>query len=183
MTNVTFHELATRQFDNNAPYTTWTCSNEEIVDRVATAIDSNEYTNGNVEGSMIVPISHADVHTPIVELQEGQKLVGVFEPRRGTTYSIKSINAVPMDGQEKLPAQYCEAIVYPNPNGEEGSFVIVSVNGSPTEEETPINPMTLLRNYFMVGAEQAHGTNLTWSDMEIILHNAVLYWDNKAMLG
>ena len=183
MTNVTFHELATRQFDNNAPYTTWTCSNEEIVDRVATAIDSNEYTNGNVEGSMIVPISHADVHTPIVELQEGQKLVGVFEPRRGTTYSIKSINAVPMDGQEKLPAQYCEAILYPNPNGEERSVVIVSINGSPTEEETPINPMTLLRNYFMVGAEQAHGTNLTWSDMEIILHNAVLYWDNKAMLG
>ena len=183
MTTITFHELATRQFDDNAPFTTWTCPNEEIIARVTSAIESNEYKDGNVKGSMIVPISHEQVSTPVIELQEGQKLVGVYEPRRGTSYSIKSINAVPMDGQVKLPAQYCEAIVYPNPNGEEGSYVIVSVNGSPTEDETPINPMTLLRNWFRVGAEQAHGTNLTWSDLEITLYNSILYWEHKAMLG
>ena len=183
-TKVTFHDLAKRQFDNNAPFTSWTCSNEEIINRVGQSIDARDYKKGNVEGSMLVRISHDSIYTPVVELEDGQKLVGVYEPRRGTTYSIKSINAVPLDGQKKLPAKYCEVIVYPNPNEDQsGSYVIVSVNGSPTEEETPINPMTLLRNYFMIGAEQSHGTNVTWSELEITLHNALEYWENKAMLG
>ena len=183
MTTITFHELATRQFDNNAPYTTWTCTNDAIIDRVTCAIENGNYKSGNVEGSMIVPIPHACVYTPVVKLKEGQKLVGVYEPRRGTTYSIKSINAVPLDEQQKLPAEYCEAIVYPNPNGEEDSYVIVSVNGSPTKEATPINPLTLLRNFFKIGAEQSHGTVLTWEDMELIVFESLKYWDDKAHLG
>jgi hypothetical protein len=182
MTNVSFHDLATRQFDNNAPYTTWTCSNQTIIDRVSQAIDNGEFKEGSVEGSMIVPISHSCVYTPVVELKEGQTLQGVYEPRRGTTYSIKSIVAVPMDGQEKIPAQYCEAIVYPNPDND-GTFVIVSVNGSPTEGATPINPLTLLRNYFKIGEEQSHGTTLSWEQLEETLRESVVYWDNKANLG
>ncbi len=179
MFEVNFHELAKRQFDSNAPFTTWSCDNEEILSRVYQAIKNGYYKNGNVEGSLIVSISPENIFTAVVELREGQQLFGTYEPRRGTTYAIKSLSAKPLEGQEKMPAKSCEAIVYLI----DGNYSIVSVNGSPEEEGTPINPMTLLRNYFMIGKEQAHGTNLAWSDLEATLHKSILYWDNKANLG
>ena len=106
-------------------------------------------------------------------------MVVSFDVRRGTEYPIKSINTRPEDGGVKMPAKSCEAIVYLI----DGQYNIVSVNGSPETTPTPINPLTLLRNYFMIGKEQSHGTTLTWSELEPILAEAVPYWDDKAMLG
>mgnify|MGYP001267911412 CR=1 FL=1 len=178
-TKVIFHDLAHRQFDNNAPFTSWNCDNEDILLRVSDAIYSGDYKEGNVEGSMIVSIDPENIFTPVVKLEVGQNLVGTYEPRRGTEYPIKSVNAKMENGESKLPAKSCEAIVYLI----DGDYSIVSVNGSPEETPTPINALTLLRNYFKIGAEQSHGTNLTWEELEPMLKESVIYWDDKAMMA
>jgi len=176
---INFHNLAHRQFEKTAPFTTWDCSNEEVLNRISIAIIEGSWRAGDVEGSMIVTISPDNIFTPVVDLTVGQKLFGVYEPRRGTTYPMKTIKAEPLDGQVKIPAKSCEAIVYLI----DDIYNVVSINGSPEEFGTPINLNTLLRNYFMVGKEQAHGTNLTWSEMEEKVKEAFLYWEGKAMLG
>ena len=176
---VIFHDLAHRQFPNDAPFTTWTCSNDEIINRVSAAIVDGNHRDGDAEGSMVVTISSSDILTSVVKLEVGQKLVGSYMPRRNTSNSIKTLKAVPQDGQTKLPAKSCEVIVYMM-NDE---YNIVSVNGSPEETGTPINPNTLLRNYFKIGKEQDHGTNLEWMEMEQKLLQSFMYWENKAMLG
>ena len=133
---------------------------------------------GDNPGSFIVTISPKDIFTAIVELQEGQRLAGTFATRRGTTHSIKNIHAVPLEGQGKMPAKSCEVIVY-----DMGEMNIVSVNGSPEETGTPMNPYTLMRNYFKIGEEQSHGTNLSMEEFVHTLHKYFLYWENKAQLG
>ena len=178
-TDFVFHDICTRQFDNSAPYSHWTCSNEEIIERTCEAMTKSNMVMGDNPGSFIVTISPENIFTAIVELQEGQKLTGTFAPRRGTTNGIKNIHAVPLEGQEKMPAKSCEVIVYDMG----GEMNIVSVNGSPEETGTPMNPYTLMRNYFKIGAEQAHGTNLNQDEFVSRLHEYFLYWENKAQLG
>tara|TARA_B100000287_G_scaffold428340_1_gene479567 strand:- start:604 stop:1305 length:702 start_codon:yes stop_codon:yes gene_type:complete len=175
---IVFHELCTRQFDKNSEYTTWTCDNEEILNRTIEAFNKGMYREGNAVGSFIITISSENVLSNFVTLEVGQKLEGVYEPRRGTDYATKKINAVPQNGQTRLPALYCEVIAYDM----EGVLNIVSVNGSPTSEPTPISPMTLIRNYFKIGLDQIHGTNLTLEQFAEELYKSVLFHEDKAQL-
>ena len=144
---IVFHELCTRQFDSDCEYTTWTCDNEEIINRTLQAFQSGSYRKGDAVGSFIITISPENILSNFVTLKIGQKLVGTYEPRRGTEYPMKKINAVAQDGQSRIPAISCEVIAYDI----DGVLNIVSVNGSPTEESTPISPNTLIRNYFKIG--------------------------------
>ena len=176
---VIFHDLATRQMEVNAPFTTWTCDNQEILERVSDAIATGNYRSGDAPGSFIITISPVDILTNIVTLEVGQKLVGVYEPRRSTDYSIKQVRAVPNDSQTRLPAVSCEVIAYDI----DGVYNIVSVNGSPEEEGTPIHPNTLMRNYYRIGEEQSHGTNLSMEEFVMKLYDSVMYWENKAQLA
>ena len=178
-TDFVFHSICTRQFNASAPYSCWNCSNDEIIDRTCEAMTAGNYTEGDNPGSFVVTISPENVFTAVVELQEGQKLAGTFAPRRGTSNSIKNIHAIPLEGQIKMPAKSCQVIVY----DVEGKMNIVSVNGSPEETGTPMNPYTLIRNYFMIGADQAHGTNLSQDEFVSRLHEYFVYWENKAQLG
>ena len=36
---IVFHELVTRQMEPNAPYTTWTCENNEILEILVSELD------------------------------------------------------------------------------------------------------------------------------------------------
>ena len=73
----------------------------------------------------------------------------------------------------------CEVIAYDI----DGVYNIVSVNGSPEEEGTPIHPNTLMRNYYEIGEEQSHGTNLSMEEFVMKLYDSVMYWENKAQLA
>ncbi len=176
--NVVFHELCTRQFDKNSEYTTWTCDNEEIISRTAEAFNDGNYRKGNAVGSFIITISPENVLSNFVTLEVGQKLVGTYEPRKGTEYPMKKINAVAQNGQGRIPALCCEVIAYDI----DGVLNIVSVNGSPTEEPTPINPDTLIRNYFKIGIEQSHGTTMTLQEFAEELCKAFIFHEDKAQL-
>ncbi len=176
--NVIFHELATRQFDSDAPYTTWTCENDAIIRRVVGMLNLGMYESGDAPDSYKVKINHKDIYTPVVTLREGQELTGVYQPRLKGDIAIKMVNAVREEGQEKMPAKSCEAIVFLI----DGIYNIVTVNGSPTEGATPVNPLTLLRTYFRMGAEQAHGLDLTWEEMEVRVLESLDYWKDKAMI-
>jgi predicted sugar kinase len=84
-----------------------------------------------------------------------------------------------------MPAKRVDIVLYRhdvlaenNEHDSEADWEIVSVNASPTEEETPIKVGTLLANHY--GLSGGTATNLSAADFVAMLRKSVLFWKDKA---
>ena len=64
---------------------------------------------------------------------------------------------------------------------EEGNWEIISINASPSEDEVPINPMTLMHNHF--GSDGGTDTNLSDKEFVKMLSEGFEFWKDKAMIA
>lgn len=159
----------------------WTLSDEELLERVHRNFASRK--PGYREGVVLVPVEPDGFYSGIVQLQPGMLLVGEYSARREGEEPRKGTYAV--DGQ-KIAAKSVYIVLYAhdvlaenNENETDADWEIVSVNASPTEDEPPISPGTLMANHFQLSG----GTATRMSDSEFVaaLKQSVEYWKDKAL--
>lgn len=142
---------------------------------------------GYREGVCLVPVPAKGFFCGIVELQEGDKLIGEYKARRPGEEPRKSVRAS-RAGRSKMPCKSVKVVLYRRDVLEEGDedrtgcdWDVISINGSPTEGEMPIAPMTLIANHFQLDGGTA--TGMSPAEFERALEVSVLFWKNKAMLA
>jgi hypothetical protein len=142
---------------------------------------------GYRDGVCLVPVPPDGFFTGIVELVEGDQLVGRYEARRAGEEPRKELRVVRPDAR-KMPARAVDIVLYRRDVLEEDNdactgceWDIISINGRPTEGEMPMAPMTLIANHFHLdgGTE----TGMSPEEFEAALKESVLFWKNKAMLA
>ena len=174
------YELAKRHFDIARPFSFCNLTEKQLILITKHNYLEGNYRKGNTENSFIISIPPKGIFSNYIKLNKGQKLEGIFE-KRGESLKedpIKQIWAIPEEGQERVPAKSCEVIVYLI----DDIYQIVSINGSPTLEPTPIHPLTLIRNQLRIGEEQKHGTNLSLEEFAVELRKSVIWHEDKAQL-
>jgi len=151
---------------------------------------------------LVVPVPPEGFFTGVVELSEGDPLVGSYKARRPGEEPRKTTR-VPLEGSrdlgrgmlnprvfwEKTPAVGVDVILYRRDlllkdkggPSTDCDWEIISINGRITEAEQPIHPDTLIANHFQLdgGSE----TGMSPEEFEAALKVSVLYWKNKAMLA
>ena len=136
------------------------------------------------EGIVKVKVDPAQFKTGMLKLEPNQVLFGMFEARQGGEYPRKVLLAK----GEKLPAKYCEIIMYHRDvlletEGYEpaAEWEVISVNASPEEGAVPMAPQTLMYNHF----EMDGGTSMGMTDEQFVaaLRHSLLYWHDKSMCG
>lgn len=139
---------------------------------------------GYREGVLCIPVPYDMFRTGIVQLEEGQELLGGFESRRGNEDPRKFVTAK----GEKMPAKYVEIILYNKKVLEEdpeytaiADWEIISINASPTDQPAPIPPNALIANHF--GMSGGTDTYMSPEAFESALRLSVEFWKDKAMCG
>lgn len=142
---------------------------------------------GYRDGVCVVPVPAEGFFCGIVGLQEGDKLMGEYRARRPGEEPRKTVRAV-SDGKSKMPAKQVDIVLYSEATLAEGNeprtgadWDVISVNGNPTDDEMPIEPMTLIANHFELDGGTA--TGMSPEEFETALRKSVLFWKNKAMLA
>lgn len=142
---------------------------------------------GYRDGVCLVPVPTEGFFCGVVELEEGDKLVGEYKARRLGEEPRKTLRAVSED-KSKMPCAAVDVVLYSRETLQEGGedctgkdWDVISVNGRPTQEEMPIAPMTLIANHFQLDGGTA--TGMSPEEFESALRESVLFWKNKAMLA
>jgi len=143
---------------------------------------------GYRDGVILVHVNPQHFFSGVVQLKEGDHLVGEFKARRPGESPRKSIGVV---GAEKMPAKTAFVVLYASTvlaeggdnelPAEEGNWEIISLNASPVEGEMPISPMVLLHNHF--GSDGGTSTNLSDSELVAMLRESFEFWKDKAMVA
>lgn len=138
---------------------------------------------GYREGVLLVPVPAEGFFSGVVKLSEGDSLQGIFDSRRPTEEPRKSVGVL---NRNKLAAKKVDIVLYSRETMEEeegyvavADWEVISINASPTEEETPMLPETLMANHFEISG----GTSTKYSpeEFESALRKSFLYWRDKAM--
>jgi hypothetical protein len=143
---------------------------------------------GYRDGVISVRIPPAGFHSGIVQLNEGDELVGSFKARRDGETPRKQVLA---KGASKIVAVQVDIILYRSDVlAEDGdnslepskdNWEVVSINASPTNGDLPIAPMTLMHNHF--GSEGHTQTSMTDEEFVATLRKGFYFWSDKAMAG
>ena len=159
---------------------------KELVDRVETNFESR--LPGYRDDVVLVPLDSTGFFSGVVQLKEGDELVGGFESRRSGEVPRKFATVI---GRRKLPAKHVYVVLYTskvlaedNDNQlppDEGNWEIISINASPSDGSMPIDPMVLLHNHF--GSDGGTETGLSDHDFVRMLRESFLFWKDKAMIG
>lgn len=156
---------------------------------------------GYRDGVCLVPVPPEGFFCGVVRLEEGDKLVGRYEARRPGEEPRKTVRAlregpkrvvgrriVQGDGATKSPCVAVDVVLYRRDVLEEGNepstgkeWDIISINGRITEEDQPIEPMTLIANHFELDGGTA--TGMSPEEFESALRESVLFWKDKALLA
>lgn len=140
------------------------------------------------EGVLCVPVPASWFYSGIVQLEDGDRLLGVFRKRPSDKEPRKSLYA---KSGEKMPAQYVEVILYHSDvlretaSEEEmfycprASWVIISINGSPTKEPVPVEPITMMYNHFKL--DGGTDTQMTNDEFVSALYVSLMFWKDKAL--
>jgi len=143
---------------------------------------------GYREGVILIQVPPERFFTSVVELQDGDRLVGTYSPRRPGEEPRKSVGVL---SREKTPAAKVDIVLYASsvlaesgdnslfPAENKDNWEIISINASPTVADEPINPWALLHNHF--GSSGGTATHLSDSDFVEMLKESFEYWKNKAM--
>jgi hypothetical protein len=136
-------------------------------------------------GVILIEVPGDNFHSSIVELQEGDKLVGEYTPRRKGEPPRKTLNT---DSRRKTPAVAVDIVLYSSKTLAEdgdnnlppvdGNWEIISINASIVLGDTPIHPMVLMHNHF--GSIGGTTTHLSDSDFIGLLERSFRFWKDKA---
>jgi len=139
-------------------------------------------------GVLLVSVPSDGFYSSIVQLTEGDKLMGEFARRRDGEAPRKTLTTT---SRIKLPATSVDIVLYSSETlaegddnqlpAEDGNWEIISINASITKGDTPIHPMVLMHNHF--GSSGGTQTNLTDSDFVDTLRHSFHFWNDKAMCG
>ena len=157
---------------------------------LARLVEENIFENrqqGYRDGVVLVDVPPNGFYSGIVQLQSGDNLKGEFSSRRDGEDPRKHI----VTEGEKLPAKSVQIVLYASAvlaedgdnelSVDEGHWEIISINASPSEDEVPINPMTLMHNHF--GSDGGTDTNLSDKEFVKILSEGFEFWKDKAMIA
>lgn len=170
----------------DSPLTHWEISNVRVVEMAEAEVKAGRTKAGYRDGVVLVNVDPAGFLTGVVELEDGDELVGEYKARReGETPRI-SVYATAGD-KGKQPAKMVEVVLYShetlregNENETDAEWEIVSINGHPTPEPAPIDPNTLMHNHF--GSDGGSNTNMNAEEFEAAMKESFEYWKNKGMM-
>ena len=181
--------------------THWEISNVRLVELATAEVEAGRTKAGYRDGVVLVSVNPAGFKTGVVELEDGDQLIGEYSSRReGETPRISiyvgQLRKFPTKPDSrfryrsvsgKQPAKMVEVVLYRhdvlvenNENETDAEWEIVSVNGHPTDEPAPIAPETLMHNHF--GSDGGSNTNMTPEEFERAMRESFNYWKNKGMV-
>jgi hypothetical protein len=141
----------------------------------------HEAKQGYRDGVMLVSVPAAGFFSGVVEVWPDTVLRATFSARRDNEEPFLSVEAV---GAAKLPAKHVELVLYrrdvlleDNDASTECEWELISINARPTEEQEPLTPMAMARNFLKLEG----GTEADYSAKEFA--DAILYWSTRAMCG
>jgi hypothetical protein len=172
--------LASRQTPASR-FSHWEIPDSELIDRVSKALPDAK--QGYREGVLEVAVDPEGFFSPVVELREGDVLVGAYESRRPGEEPRKSIRRR-AEIQGKSAAVAVDVILYRHDVlGDDASsdadWEIISVNARVTMEPEPIHPDTLIANHFEL--DGGTPTNMVAIEFITALRRSVLYWKNRTL--
>lgn len=177
-----------------SPYTHWMIPDAEVISRTVASMEAGNAKPGYRDGVLVVPVDPEGFFTALTVLEEGDELVGIFAPRREGEFPRKSMHKPADDNWVKPEALAVDVILYSSATlsedgsnelpAEDGNWEVVSVNGRPTNEEAPIDPITLMYNHFHVPGSNDGGSSTGMSDSEFVelLRKGHNYWKDKAFI-
>lgn len=143
---------------------------------------------GYREGVLLVDVPPDNFFSGVVELKEGDQLIGTCRARKEGETPRKSVGVV---GAQKLAAKsafivlYASSVLAEDGDNElppkEGNWEIISINASPCEGEMPISPGVLMHNHF--GSDGGTATHLSDSEFVTMLRKSFEFWKNKGMVA
>lgn len=173
-----------------SPFTHFEGTDEKLIKMVEKALAAGKFNPGYRGGVVLVEVNPMSFYTGIVILKDGDKLVGEFKARIPGEEPRQSIHVKhPYAGpaREKQQARRVEVVLYSHDvlaeDGDaetDAEWEIISINGHPTEELSPIEPFTLMHNHF--GSDGGTDTNLTPEQFEEKMRESFIYWKDKGML-
>jgi hypothetical protein len=158
---------------------TWTELEQLVLDNWETA------KPGYRSGVILIRVPAERFFSSMVELKDGDKLIGEFVPRQKGESPRKTLGVA---NRNKLPAVGVDVVLYSSkvlaedndndlPSDDE-NWEIISINASMTPGDTPIHPMVLMHNHF--GSSGGTATNLSDGDFADMLRYSFNFWRDKA---
>lgn len=191
MSNIHIHNFIKRQTaDSRFSHTELTMT--ELAAEVLSNLDKAKPSSFQPL-ALEVPVDPSHCRTGIVTLVEGQDMTASFQSRRKDETPRKVVEALAgtAAGKHKVRARSAYVVLYPSTllaedgqnelDAVEGNWEMISLNASPTEEDTPIDPNTLQANHF--GSDGGTATGLSDSEFVDALRVSFTFWKDKAMLG
>ena len=193
---IEFSQFVRRQ-TVDSPFTHFEGQDWRLLFLIQKALSGNgkHWRQGYREGVVLIDVdaSAGEFYTGLVTLVEGDELVGKFEVRqegeapRATMRVKRRYNPRDLGSRRKVEAKRVEIILYSHDvlmENDEAStpadWEIISINGYPTDELAPIDPMTLMHNHF--GSSGGTDTNLSPEEFEEKMREAFEYFKDKALL-
>lgn len=135
---------------------------------------------GDKPGSWLVPIDPRYFRSPVTPVYPNPELVFSvkFEARRNGEEPFLKITAT----GDKTPAQCAHVVIYEHELlGSEAEsdavYEVVSILASPTPEQTPTDPITMMRNYL----ERPGGTKAAYTADDFA--KSILFWSHHVMVA
>lgn len=170
-----------RRQTSESGFSHWEIPDSVLLERIQRNFDKKKI--GYREGVVLVPVEPDGFFSGIVQLQEGDRMVGEYKARREGEDPRKSNYALK---GKKISAKSVWIVLYnhsvlieKNENESDAEWEIVSINASPTDEEPPIPTGALIANHL----ELSGGTNTKLSNDKFVelLRQSILFWKDKSL--
>lgn len=170
-----------------SPYNHFDGSWDELRGLVEAAWDMRRASPNN-SGVLIVPMPPEKVHrfyTSIVEITKETPLVAEYAPRMPGEAPFVQLSA---PGLSKSSARRVDIILYSHdtlaadgdaPPTREAEYYIVSINAYASEEEEPMGPMTMARNF--LGMKGGTRPKIPYTAEEFA--RAIVYWNQHVRVS
>ena len=184
-TTVSISDFVLRQTPESE-FTHFKGTPDELLQLVHLAISQDQYKDGYRDGVLVVRVAPGKFLTGLIELIEGDILVGEFKARREGE-DPRQVIRVSRGWKEKRQAKSVEVILYrhdvlmeDDDASSDAEWEVIAINGYPTDEPGPIHFMTLMHNH--CGSTGGTATNLEPEKLVEMLTESFEYYKDKGML-
>lgn len=139
---------------------------------------TNEVCSGYRDGVVLVTVPASRFYSAIVSLNEKSEMTANFAPRREGEAPFIRVSAK----AKKQPAKYAQVVLYRhdvlaenNERETDAEWEIVAIKARVTEEEEPMDPYTMARNFLHLEG----GTKGDFTAEQFA--KSILYWNNHCM--
>jgi hypothetical protein len=135
---------------------------------------------GYRSGVLLVPVPADRFMSGVVQVTPETQLHAVYSARKeGEDPYVQILSK----GGKKSPAKYVEIVLYShdalaetNEFSTDADYEIISINARPTDEDEPMPPITMARNYLSLpGGTKADYTAKQFAE-------SMIYWSTRAMI-